>query len=807
MWNKGIGPEDDAAAERATELLNRLNGILLDESRKAAPHTCLRHIASGQIYVVVTKIALQAQWQNVISSSAQLFHLLINSEAEGLLDNKLFSRSLLDLVRYTILGPQVIVDEKTESDLVELLFEIATKIRLDPDILPAWFHPERDRSQARHLHGETRRNQFPLFYVLVQYVHHDGSVGDFARTALFYLTETASKSKSLETWMIESDLAPQMASGLGALYSQLSRHFPPLEDAEKSLPILALSDSPTSEGSAKETRENFQQNMKEFLTYLAFWQDTITHCKSPEVADTLLDHFQVLFVQQLLYPSLLESSDVDGGSTAAVIAHLAKILTALENQILAQRLLRYLLASKVKAREPQKPRSRPSVSRRKSLDHLAALAEAAHAPSPDLFSLHDLVIMSLKSKHPNTVNASLKLLSIILGKHHPSALDGLFRTESLGPGSIDGSIKTFNTCLVKYFDLASIISTSESMDDSYEATLLDAKIRLERHSCLLQSAQDGSSLPTVPPTIATDCKLLESLQAVLDNFFGNDTLTNLLLTEAIISLAACGNIAIHGWLLPLSKDQDDSRTVTGVLEQIVDRVQQWRSQYDEWDTLLAKRREDLVEEEPLVIPNVHLNSTAGTKISGGDYAIRTPSRTSQQNSRPTTPQGVPIGSPSFGSIDGALATSPDTRSVLQKPLVGSPLRRSHMPSSPAGQSSPVASSPGRALAFEELMKTQVQLTPEKQTLQPGQSLSLPTRRIQAQHLTSNDSSNLGIADEEDSGVGTGVATPGHGEDEGNSRSHMSLSHILTNAIILQEFILEVAAVVQVRGTMFGEVDL
>ena len=147
-------------------------------------------------------------------------------------------------------------------------------------------------------------------------------MGDFARTGLLYLSETAAKSKPLETWMIESDLAPQMASGLGALYSRLSRHFPPLEDTEKALPILALSDLPESEGSPRDTREHFQQNMREFLAYLAFWQDTLNHCKSAEVSDTLLDHFQVLFVQQLLYPSLLESSDVDGGSTAAVIAHL-----------------------------------------------------------------------------------------------------------------------------------------------------------------------------------------------------------------------------------------------------------------------------------------------------------------------------------------------------------------------------------------------------------------------------------------------------------------------------------------------------
>jgi hypothetical protein len=781
--------------------LNRLNGILLDESRKAAPHSCLLHIASSQIYIVVAKIALQSQWQDVISASAQLFHLLINGEAEGLLDNKLFSRALLDLVRYTVIGPRRLVNEDVESNLIELLFEIATKIRLDPNILPAWFHPERDRSQARNLQGETRRNQFPLFYVLVQYVHSEGPVGDFARTALLYLTETASKSKSLETWMIESDLAPQMASGLGALYSQLSRHFPPLEAAEKSLPILALSDSPSTDGSPKETRENFQQNMKEFLAYLAFWQDTITHCKSPEVADTLLDHFQVLFVQQLLYPSLLESSDVDGGSTAAVIAHLARILTALDNQILAQRMLKYLLASPNdrSTKQPKHPRSRLSVSRRKSLDHLAALAEAAHAPSPDLFNLHDLMLMSLKSRHSNTVNACLKLLSIILTKHHPSALIGLFKTETLDSSSLVRSPAAFNDNLVKYFDLAGAVSPSDALDDSYEPTLIDARSRLERHSCCVQTAQDGLALPTLPPSVASECKLLEALTLLLGRFFSNDTLTNLMLTEAIMTLAACCNISVAGWLVPTANAAQSSNSVTAVLESLATKVRSWRSRFSEWDILIEMRRQELLEDKPAVSTDTR-NASSRSRVSEPEP---TSAQTSRPNSRPTTPQGLVVGSPNFRSIDDALSTSPTARSNLQpRAIAGSPLRQSHMPSSPK-QESVREPSPPPEPDYGDLLKAQVELTPEKPATNVGQSLSLLTRKLQAERSTSNDSSSLAIMDDEASGA----ATPSLGEDEAQSRSSVSLSHVLTNAIILQEFILEVAAVVQVRGTMFAEVDL
>jgi hypothetical protein len=69
----------------------------------------------------------------------------------------------------------------------------------------------------------TNKEDFPLFYLLIDYVHHEGRVGDFSRTGLLYIVESASTSEELERWIVESDLATLMASGLGALYSQLSR--------------------------------------------------------------------------------------------------------------------------------------------------------------------------------------------------------------------------------------------------------------------------------------------------------------------------------------------------------------------------------------------------------------------------------------------------------------------------------------------------------------------------------------------------------------------------------------------------------
>lgn len=49
------------------------------------------------------------------------------------------------------------------------------------------------------------------------------------------------------------------------------------------------------------TSPEFQMHLDTFLSYLIFWQDVLAHCKSVEVKETLLDHFQLLFLQQLLY--------------------------------------------------------------------------------------------------------------------------------------------------------------------------------------------------------------------------------------------------------------------------------------------------------------------------------------------------------------------------------------------------------------------------------------------------------------------------------------------------------------------------
>ncbi|KAL2411128.1 hypothetical protein ABEF95_003168 [Exophiala dermatitidis] len=799
-WRNGsLEREDDVALTYTTKLLQRLETILQDESRRAAPHSCLRYVTSSQSYIIITKLALSCRHVDILKTSAQLFHTLINGEAEGLLDSKLFARSLLDLVWYATIGGRLIVEERLETDLVELLFEIATKIRLDPDILPAWFYPDRAVAQGRNAADDPRKSQFPLFHVLVQYVHHDGSVGDFARTALLYLTETASKFRPLETWMIESDLAPQMASGLGALYSRLSRQSTHSISQSSTPPIVALSDAPQTMVSPAESSDG-QQDLKAFFSYLAFWQDTLSHCKSVEVSDTLLDHFQVLFVQQLLYPSLLESSDVEGGSTAAVITHLSRILLALDHFQLVDRILRYLLASPAALQESQEKshrRQRMSVSRRKSIDHLKTLAEFTDSPSPDLFNLLDLMEISLKSSHSETVSACLKLLSVLLQKqhYHVSVAPSLFKLEPPPHATGRYGVDEFNSQLCRLFDEAAAIGTHEDMDGSYQAALLDAQALLEQYSCYQARELDSETSGRHMLSIGRNSKLYDAVIALLQNFFANDTVTNLHLTGALIAMAACEQIDLQSWLLPSHEggfvEEDSAYNTTFILGELVEQVRQWRSQFPQWDDLIQARRLELLEED---------RQSRETKDARSKPRRESPrSSHSPLPQRPSTPRGRKIITTEFGSIGSTLSKAGSPKaSATERASSQSSLRRPLQPAEANVQGNDAAAQQ-QLSASSSLLKTQVILM----SLRPPEeaSASLPLHAGRQQSPSPQPGLRVATVSNEDSGTVTAGV-----EGAQAIRTQASLSHILTNAIILQEFILEIAAVVQLRATFFDEVQ-
>jgi len=701
----------------------------------------------------------------------RFFHSLINGEVEGVLDHSLFARSLVELVKRTTVPATRVIDEKEETALIELLFEICTKIRLDPNILPAWFYPERVPGKSLPP-PEARRSQFPLFYILVDYVHFDGAIGDFARTALLYLTEIASKSRPLEKWMMESDLAHQMASGLSALYGRLSRHAPGI--SKKALPILSYSDTSETKDGQDEFYDDAGMDMRAFLSYLAFWQDTLSHCKSTEVRDTLLDAYQVLFVEQLLYPSLLESSDVEGGSTAAVILHLCRLLAALDHRQLVSHMLGYLFATKSQPAlaKDQRARSRPSISRRRSMEQLANLVSQTDNPSPDLFNLLDLIVFSLRSSNPQTVTSALKLITVLLRRHHPHVKYQLFSVEALRPASRQ-NLSGLNDTMMTLFDQAGAISPIHTMDSSYQAALKDAQTMMEHHSCLFED-DTSRQAELRQMAIAKECKVLEQMASLLESWFANDTLVNLELTGALGTLASCEHVLLRSWLAPESADQ---LSVIAILDGLIGQVKSWRTQFVEWDAFYSIQRVDLMSEEELLsldhsgasVLNEKLSTTAGMG----------------SNSPPRSPQTVAgkVAVMNLDSIDGRIASDSSTTAE----------RGSTRQLSGEQAASDVST---RSVSSGNLSATLLETR-------------IPIGAQSRKQATGTDGEGAGSADTEAAKRGQDDSAVGD-ETSGLTaevKVTASLRHVLTQAIILQEFILELGAALQIRATLFDEVDL
>ena len=160
--------------------------------------------------------------EGIISEALDIFNLLLDSEEGDFLRDKAFANAFVGFI--STISAQVLPAE-LEGTAVEVLYHVTAKIRSEPPLLPTWFRPSK---KGWALPSDPRqpkeREEFYIFYLVLDYIHHDGKTGDFARTGLLYLIDSASQSTALEQWIIESDLATLIASGLGALYSQLSRY-------------------------------------------------------------------------------------------------------------------------------------------------------------------------------------------------------------------------------------------------------------------------------------------------------------------------------------------------------------------------------------------------------------------------------------------------------------------------------------------------------------------------------------------------------------------------------------------------------
>ena len=326
---------------------------------------------------------------------------------------------------------------------------------------------------------------------------------------------------------------------------------------EGTVPTLLSFEDPTPVTAALRNIEEYERTdgpafrdaLDNFLRYLGFWQDVLEHCPSARIRQSLLETFKALFLKQLLYPSLLESSE---GDSVAILTYLRVIFEVLEHEDLAHLMLSYLMGdTKDTPASPLKRR----VRRSSAMNLLRALPpDDSLATTPQLFSAADLILSNLKARREERIIATLRLASTLLKRHCGYTLNNLLRTTEHHKDQV--TIGHHEKEMELFLGLISPAGLAEQGSQSYDSYVRDAYINLETHPCshdVLQNLVSSPKLTKAPSVsfhaIRQDDPFLKDLLRLFSSFFTNCVELNLWLTRVVVDLCSCRFRSPEGWLL------------------------------------------------------------------------------------------------------------------------------------------------------------------------------------------------------------------------------------------------------------------
>ena len=533
----------------------------------------------------------------------------------------------------------------------------------------------------------------------------------------------------------------------------------------------------------------------------------------------------------LRYPSLVESSDNDSGSSVAVMTYLKSILENITHTDIIRLILTYMLGAPAQTVNNSKA-SRPTTlaQRRKSETLMRNNAIRTDDPSPEILTLTNILRGYLESRNHQTVTASLRLLATMLHSWHNIAKMMLMNVQAIPYQSHrKRSLSEHDQQLESLYCLAEAIVDDDALEGHFESHLMDAQMILETHPCSadhllppdLHDLKSTASRKQVQQrSILLDDSLLQSLLSLLHNFLTNDIAVNLSLSESLAVLASCRETVLEGWLLTSTQpspqsasknngheqeEQDGSNAqasgnswspVFVVLESLVESINQLREKIKDFDIHLAERRHVFmvggeIDDAHADIPNpktiesddgnksvskhqVHIAPISGRlKVSGAPSRSISPRGRKEENrsDHPTQPKSL------VGRLSHLRQSpSPNRSNPLERTYSPSPLRKQSLSSR---ASSPIPSSRRLSDVLQQKVRLQIKSMHSRHPRESGDS---ETSSMRSESFMSEARS-------------------------GEETREVTLSHLLTNVIILQEFILELAAIIQVRASLYNEVTL
>ena len=516
--------------------LNDIVGLLKDE-QKNSEDQCMRHLLTQTS--CLQEIGKKVRDFPVIAFPVVclLFHTLYGTEQqEWVVKEKelIIATSLLlqSMSMYRI-------DRQAEEQFTKLLFVICSRMKADAMIMAQLFETSKNN------------NDFPLFYLLSNYMYHEGKTGEYARTSILYLVDVMSSIPELERWMIESDLCTLAASGSGALYTQLHRAMTKLKNGPvfEFPAIVTLSNDFNLTHRPKIDQDKSKKNeykvqLEVFISNLLFWQDMLGYCKSDQLSQDLLSHFNVLFVRQMLYPSIVQSKEY----LLELITILRYMLEVLEHNKLSQIIVCYLVGIDV-------PNSNSHTSNGNSNDSSDELLNNENGRV--MITLKDIVMSCLKSKRNEIILATLQLLSTLIRKYYPYLVGTLFTVTKDEKGfSKNDYLNELKVIKSLGVDIGSVVGNTNDGCD-YES---DIEVRMacneyqpKLHHHLIPEEQEQNIAHSQMKlyvdvvqmyyhAIRNEDHLLKLLYDLVTRFYENSPEINLILLGIFIDLG------VNGWL-------------------------------------------------------------------------------------------------------------------------------------------------------------------------------------------------------------------------------------------------------------------
>lgn len=670
-----------------------------------------------------------------------------------------------------------------------------------------------------------RRLRFPLFSYLLKFVHREGRIGELARAGLLFLISleavqpSPSKKKapkkvsfgtedirrSLAVFIAHSDFADVLGAGLGAAYGLLPsrikpvpRYDPTAVESGKGAITLASTTASDTEALANATQSDdseLQSQLRLLVDLIEFCQDVLdslwltSRLSSPsdtdekssppsppavkehdldpmirKLAQAIAIAIRDTFIRNVVYPSLMESSDVDG-SSAAVLNYLDVIVIVLRSgHILTDVVMDFLL---------------PSDQEGEGNGYEILAADEA-----DRYSVKDLILDSMEEgKRASTRVGALRLARSLVVCHGFRTMGGLMQVPPVRSDTVPvdewmqegegvegakkvaqhfGEIDSLSSLLTR-------LSSTTSLPSSLSNYLLDAESSLRHDSTFAPSLilPFPSQIPLSPDSF---------IQHLFSNFalwFASPVEVNLAASGVIAALASCPIRSLDGWLT------GKAPALVELLSGLVDQVESYRMAVEDFDKYLEERRRSLVLSEDLedALAPPYTATDEGEEGSVGACLTLPNLRTQGRNLQ--NQESVRAAQRDFGILS-------DTRSTL------APLTPTPPPSTPTP--APQQTQPS---ALARLFGGRPTRPPPNLPTRPGaeRTVSASTLNPYAEHF--RETAAVMVRTQTARGGEGWRLAPKATEEKGG---RVSLSSVLDNTILLEELVKELLAVILVRRT-------